>query len=83
LTLEEHIVTAQMNLCGLARRAQLLQMPVAQFSLFVLLIADGLGVCDSFGHRGGSARRCFTGIHFVLRSCHVITLPLKGISGTG
>src|SRR5215813_11737506 len=42
LTLEEDIVTAQMDLGGLARGLKLLQVSVAEFVLFVSLVADGL-----------------------------------------
>src|SRR5262249_52488736 len=42
LTLEQDIVTAQMDLGGLARGLKLLQVSVAEFVLFVSLVADGL-----------------------------------------
>ena len=48
LTLEEHVVATKVNLGGLSRRPQLLQMTVAEFSLFVLFVADRLGVDDPF-----------------------------------
>lgn len=46
LALGEHIITAQMNLGWLARRSQLLQVTVAEFSLFVFLVANGLCIRD-------------------------------------
>ena len=46
LALEQHIITAQMLLRILAARAQLFQMTVAQFTLLILLVADGLSVGD-------------------------------------
>jgi hypothetical protein len=51
LTLEKYVITAQMNFCRFAGGLQLLQVPVAQFALLVLLITDSLGVSDSLGDR--------------------------------
>jgi hypothetical protein len=60
LTFEKHIVAAQVDFGGLTCGAQLLEMTVAEFSLLVLLIANGLRVCNTL--RGGSScrlrRRC-------------------------
>ena len=53
LALRQHIVTAQVNLSGLTGGAQLLQVTVAEFSLFVLLVADGLCIRDSLGDGDG------------------------------
>ena len=50
LTFEEYVVAAQMLFCHLAARAQLLQVAVAELALLILLVADGLGVDDLFGH---------------------------------
>ena len=49
LALEKHVVATQMNLRGFACGPQLLQVTVAEFSLFVFLVANGLRVCDSLG----------------------------------
>jgi len=51
LTLEEHIVAAQVDLGGLSGCAQLFQMAVAEFAFFVPLVADGLRVCDPLRYR--------------------------------
>jgi hypothetical protein len=53
LALEKHIIAAQVNLSGFACGSQLLQVSVAEFSLFVLLVANGLRVCDSLGDGNG------------------------------
>ena len=52
LAFVQDVVAAQMNLRRLAGRAQLLQMPVAKFFLFVPLVADSLGVRNPLWHRG-------------------------------
>jgi len=44
LALRQNIVAAQMNLSRLSGRSQLLQVTVAQLSLFVFLVANGLRV---------------------------------------
>ena len=51
LTLEKYVITAQMNFRRLARGSQLFQVTVAKFSLFILLVANRLSVCDLLWHR--------------------------------
>ena len=46
LALGQHVVTAQVNLRRFARGSQLLQVTVAEFSLFVFLVANGLCIRD-------------------------------------
>jgi hypothetical protein len=53
LALGQHIVTAEVNFSGLTGGSQLLQMTVTEFSLFVLLVADGLRIRDSLGDGDG------------------------------
>jgi hypothetical protein len=53
LAFEKHVVATQMNLCRLAGGAQLLQVPVTELSLFVLLVANRLRVCDPLGDGRG------------------------------
>ena len=53
LALGQHVVTTQMNLGGLACRSQLLQVTVAEFSLFIFLVADGLCIRDPLGDSDG------------------------------
>ena len=53
LALGQHVVTTQMNLRRLARRSQLLQVTVAEFSLFVFLVANGLRIRDPLGDSDG------------------------------
>ncbi len=62
LTLEKHVVTAQVNLRGFTRSAQLFEVTVAEFSLFVLLVADGLRVDDPLGN-GGRLGGCHSKAH--------------------
>src|SRR6266496_3668416 len=57
LTLEQHIVAPQMNLRWLTRGFQLLQVAVAEFVLFIPLVADGLSVGNSLRNRR-PRRRC-------------------------
>jgi hypothetical protein len=47
LTLEKDVVTAQMHFGGLAGCAQLFQVAIAEFALFVSFVADGLRICDA------------------------------------
>ena len=56
LALIKYVVAAQMNLGWLAGSSQLLQMTIAEFSLFVFLVANGLRVGDSFGDGNGFGR---------------------------
>src|ERR1043165_3838678 len=69
LALRKHVVTAQVDLGGFARSSQLLEVPVAELSLFVLLVANGLSVRYPLGDR-----RSFSGNHFcriVHDSCYL------------
>ena len=66
LAFEKHIVAAQVNLGSFTSRAQLLQVAVAEFSLFVLLVTNGLRVCYPLGDCGG-----FRGYHF----CRIVHDP--------
>jgi hypothetical protein len=50
LTLEQHIIAAQVNARRLARSVQLLQVPVAELSLLVFLVANRLRVGDPLGY---------------------------------
>ena len=52
LAFEQDVIATQMNFRRLAGGAQLLQMPVAKFFLFIALVADSLGVRNPFWHRG-------------------------------
>jgi hypothetical protein len=58
LALVKHVVTAQVNLGGFAGSSQLLQVTIAEFSLFVFLVANGLRVGDPFRNGDG-----FSGCH--------------------
>ena len=49
LAFEKHVVPTQVNLSRFASSAQLLQVTVAELSLFVSLVANGLCVCDPLG----------------------------------
>ena len=65
LAFEQHIIASEMNFGGLSGSLQLLQMTVAEFVLFVALVADGLRVRDAFGN--GRATDCYRlrrGVHF-------------------
>src|ERR1051326_1640083 len=62
LTLEQHIVSAQVNLRRLARRLQLLQVPVTELALFVLLVADGLRVRNPFWNGNRVSGCCHGGL---------------------
>jgi hypothetical protein len=42
-----------MNLSGLAGSSQLLQVPVAEFSLFIFLVANSLRIGDPLGDGNG------------------------------
>ena len=53
LALGQHVVTTQMNLGGLAGSSQLLQVTVAELSLFVFLVANGLCIRDPLGDSDG------------------------------
>ena len=53
LTLGKHVVAAQVNLRRFAGGAQLLQVTVAEFSLFVFLVANGLRIRDPLGDSDG------------------------------
>jgi hypothetical protein len=55
LTLEKHIVAAQMHLRGFARGAQLFQVPVAEFVLLIPLVTHSLRVGDAlrYGRSNG------------------------------
>jgi hypothetical protein len=53
LAFEKDIVTAEVNLGSLTRGAQLLQVPVAQLSLFVFLVTNGLCIRDPLGDSDG------------------------------
>jgi hypothetical protein len=60
LTLEKHIVTAQVNLGRLAGSSQLFQVTPTGFSLFVFLAANGLCVGDPLwdGNRFSCCHDC-------------------------
>ena len=66
LALEKHIVAAQMNLGRFTSSSQLLQVTVAQLSLFVSLVADSLCVGYPFGDDGR-----FRGYHL----CRIVHDP--------
>jgi len=55
MTLEQHIVAAQMHFGCFAGGAQLLQVTVAQFVLLVPFVTDGLSIGDALRH--GRCRR--------------------------
>ncbi len=64
LTLEEHVISAQVDLRGLTRGLKLLQVSITEFILFISLVADSLSVRDAFWNG-----RCFDdrrriGFHF-------------------
>ncbi len=52
LTLEQHVIAAQMNFSRLARGLQLLQMAIAEFVLFIALVADRLSISNALGNGG-------------------------------
>ena len=56
LAFEQHVIAAQMNLGRLARRLQLFEVTPTGFTLLIFLVADGLGVGDSFGNRRSRGR---------------------------
>jgi hypothetical protein len=56
LTLEQHIVSAQVDLRRLTGSAQLFQMAVTKFALLILLVADRLRISNPFGNRRSSGR---------------------------
>jgi 8-oxo-dGTP diphosphatase len=66
LAFEKHVVAAQVNLGSFTGRAQLLQVAVAELSLFVLLVTNGLRVCYPLGDCSG-----FRGYHF----CRIVHDP--------
>jgi 8-oxo-dGTP diphosphatase len=66
LALGKHIVAAQVNLGSFTGRAQLLQVAVAELSLCVLLVTNGLRVCYPLGACGG-----FRSYHF----CRIVHDP--------
>ena len=66
LAFEEHIVAAQVNLGSFTGCAQLFQVAVAELSLFILLVTNGLCVCYPLGDCGG-----FRGYHF----CRIVHDP--------
>ena len=49
LALGQHIVATQVDLSRLSGCAQLLQVTIAKFSLFVFLVANGLRICYPLG----------------------------------
>ena len=69
LALRQHVVATQVDFSRLSSRAQLLQVTIAKFSLFVFLIANGLRICyplgDWCGRYSGStvACRCISSCH--------------------
>jgi len=58
LALVKNVVAAQVNLGGLAGSSQLFQVTIAEFPLFVFLVANGLRVSDPFRNGDG-----FSGCH--------------------
>src|SRR2546423_8484702 len=58
LTLEQDIITAQMNFGSLAGSLQLLQVTITKFVLLVAFIADGLRISDALGDGWCCSYRC-------------------------
>ena len=56
LTLEQHIIAAQVDLGRFAGGAQLFQMAVTKFAFLVFLVAHSLRVGDPLGHRRSCGR---------------------------
>lgn len=70
LAFEKHVVATQVNLSRFACRSQLLEVPVTELSLFVLLVADRLRIRDAFGHGRGRGRRSILLACCRVGSCH-------------
>ena len=70
LAFREHVVAAQVDLRRLACGAQLLQVPVTELALLVLLVANSLRIDDPFGDGRGCSRRSFQLACWGVGSCH-------------
>jgi hypothetical protein len=81
LTFEKDVVTAQMHFGRLAGCAQLFQVAIAEFALFVSFIADGLRIGDALGdRRRGACGTIFARLRIRSTCWHVFAAAFVGIS---